>query len=72
MAKFVWKGKTRTGQVQRGVIAAKSREEAEVLLRQRQITPTQVREEGKEFKLPVLVVGSKKRTLLYLQDSFQS
>ncbi|MCB1042119.1 MAG: type II secretion system F family protein [Acidobacteria bacterium] len=70
MAKFVWKGKTRTGQVQRGVIAAKSREEAEVLLRQRQITPTQVREEGKEFKLPSIGGGVKEKDVAVFTRQF--
>ncbi len=70
MAKFVWKGKTRTGQVQRGVVAAKSREEAEVILRQRQITPTSVREQGKEFQLPSFGGGVKEKDVAIFTRQF--
>lgn len=70
MAKFVWKGKTKSGQAQRGVIAAKSREEAEVMLRQRQITPTSVREQGKEFQLPSFGGGVKEKDVAVFTRQF--
>jgi type IV pilus assembly protein PilC len=70
MAKFVWKGKTRGGENQRGVLAAKSREEAEALLKQRQITPVSVKEEGKEFKLPTIGGGVKAREVAIFTRQF--
>ncbi len=54
MAKFVWKGKTKSGENQQGVLVARSREEAEAILRQRQVAVSSVKEEGKQFKLPTL------------------
>lgn len=57
MAKFVWKGKTSNGENQRGVLVARSKEEAETMLRQKQISVSSVREEGKELKLPSIGGG---------------
>jgi len=70
MARFVWKGKTRSGEAQRGVIAARSKEEAEVLLRQRQITVSSLREEGKEFNLPSFGGGVKEKDVAVFTRQF--
>ncbi|MCB9396911.1 MAG: type II secretion system F family protein [Acidobacteria bacterium] len=70
MARFVWKGKTRSGEAQRGVIAARSKEEAEVLLRQRQITVTSLREEGKEFSIPSIGGGVKEKDVAIFTRQF--
>ena len=70
MAKYQWKGKNKTGENQRGVLVAKSREEAEALLRQRQITPNSIKEEGKEFKLPTFGGGVKPRDLAIFTRQF--
>jgi len=59
MAKFVWKGKTKAGENQRGVLVARSQEEAETMLRQRQINVASVKEQGREFKLPTIGGGVK-------------
>lgn len=58
---FVWKGKTRSGESQRGNINARSKEEAEVLLKQRQITVSSLREQGKEFSFPTLGGGVRQK-----------
>ncbi len=52
MAKFVWKGKNKGGENQRGVLVARSKEEVEAMLRQRQITVTSVKQEAREIKMP--------------------
>ncbi|CAM2008509.1 type II secretion system F family protein [Acanthopleuribacter pedis] len=57
MARFEWKGKTKSGENQRGVLVAKSREEAEQLLKARSIKVSSIREEGKSFKLPSIGGG---------------
>ncbi len=51
---FRYEGRTRQGTVQRGEVAAASREEAIALLRRQQILPTVVKPKAKgvEFKLP--------------------
>lgn len=70
MAKFQWKGKNKAGESQRGVLVAKTKEEAEALLRQRQITPSSVKEEGKEFKLPSFGGGIKSKDLAIFTRQF--
>ncbi|CAM2067952.1 Type II secretion system F family protein [Sulfidibacter corallicola] len=57
MAKFEWKGKTKSGENQRGVLVAKSREEAESLLNQRNIKVSNIKEEGKSFQMPAIGGG---------------
>lgn len=57
MARFEWKGKTKSGENQRGVLVAKSRDEAMSLLKQRSIKVSSIREEGKSFKLPSIGGG---------------
>lgn len=70
MAKYVWKGKTKTGESQRGVIAAKTKEDAESMLRQRQITGFSVKEEGKSFELPTFGGGVKPKELAIFTRQF--
>jgi len=70
MAKYVWKGKTRSGDVQRGVIAARTKDEAEVLLRQRQIDVSSLREEGKEFSLPSFGGGVSQKDVAVFTRQF--
>jgi len=52
MAKFVWKGKSKSGENQRGVLVARNKEEVETMLRQRQISVTSVKQEAREINLP--------------------
>jgi len=70
MAKYVWKGKTRSGENQRGSIVARSREEAEALLRQRQIAVSSVKEEGKELRLPSIGGGVKPKEVAIFTRQF--
>lgn len=70
MAKFEWKGKTKTGENQRGVLVAKTKEEAESILRQRNIAPSSVKEEGKQFKMPSFGGGVKPRELAIFTRQF--
>jgi type IV pilus assembly protein PilC len=51
MPSFVWKGKTRAGQVQEGQLLADSRDAAAAVLRRQQIQITSIREKGREVKL---------------------
>lgn len=52
MATFEWTGKTRQGSIQKGVLAANSREEVIGLLRKENILVTSVQPKAKEFKMP--------------------
>jgi type IV pilus assembly protein PilC len=51
MPSFVWKGRTRAGQVQEGQLLADSRDAAVAVLRRQQIQVTNIREKGREIKL---------------------
>ena len=54
MPNYSWKGRTRGGRVQEGVLVADSKEAAVASLRKQQIIVTAVTEKGKEFALPKL------------------
>ncbi|MFL6194458.1 MAG: type II secretion system F family protein [Thermoanaerobaculia bacterium] len=51
MPSFVWKGRTRNGQVQEGQLLADTRDAAVAVLRRQQIQITSLREKGREIKL---------------------
>ncbi len=51
MPSFVWKGKTRSGQVQEGQLLADTRDAAVAVLRRQQIQITSLREKGREIPL---------------------
>ncbi len=72
MPSFVWKGKTRSGQVQEGQLLADTREAAVAVLRRQQIQITSLREKGREIKLIPRVprgVGSKRIAIFTRQFS---
>ena len=48
---FIWEGKTRQGAVQKGELAANSKEEVIALLRKQNILPINVSAKPKEIKL---------------------
>ncbi len=52
MAEWVWEGRTRAGEVRKGVIQAESEKDAHLLLRQRNILPDKVRQKRKTLSLP--------------------
>ncbi len=51
MPSFVWKGRTRTGQFQEGILLADSRDAATATLRRQAIRVTSLREKGREIPL---------------------
>ena len=51
MPSFEWKGRTRAGGTQEGVLLADSRDAAVAVLRRQQIQVVNIREKGREFKL---------------------
>lgn len=51
MPSFVWKGRTRAGQLQEGQLLADTRDAAVAVLRRQQIQVTNIREKGREIKL---------------------
>ncbi|MBD3868439.1 MAG: type II secretion system F family protein [Acidobacteria bacterium] len=57
MPNYTWKGRTRGGKVQEGVLVAESKEAAISNLRKQSILVTGVTEKGKEFALPKLGGG---------------
>ena len=57
MPNYTWKGRTRGGKVQEGVLVAESKEAAISNLRKQSIIVTGVTEKGKEFALPKLGGG---------------
>jgi type IV pilus assembly protein PilC len=72
MPSFVWKGKTRAGQVQEGQLLADSRDAAAAVLRRQQIQITSIREKGREVKLIPRIprgVGSKRIAIFTRQFS---
>ncbi|MDJ0834898.1 MAG: type II secretion system F family protein [Acidobacteriota bacterium] len=70
MAKYVWKGKTKAGENQRGVLVARTKEEAETMLRQRQITVSSVRQQSAEIRLPTFGGGVKPKQLAIFTRQF--
>jgi type IV pilus assembly protein PilC len=67
---FVWKGKTRGGASQEGVLLAESRPAAEAALRRQNIQVTSIKEKGKEVAiLPKLPQGiSQKRIAIFTRQ----
>ena len=70
MPSFVWKGRTRAGGTQEGVLLADSRDAAVATLRRQQIQVTTIREKGREIpfmpKLPVRI--SSKRVAIFTRQ----
>ena len=70
MPNYSWKGKSRGGKVQEGVIVAESKEAVINMLRRQQVIVTAVTEKGKEFALPKLGTGIKKKELAIFVRQF--
>ncbi len=70
MATFAWKGKSRGGVTQEGVIAADSKEAVIALLRKQQILVTAVTEKGKEIALPKFGKGVKSKEIAVFTRQF--
>jgi len=72
MPSFVWKGKSRSGQVQEGQLLADTRDAAMLVLRRQQIQITSIREKGREIKLIPRIprgVGAKRVAIFPRQFS---
>jgi type IV pilus assembly protein PilC len=60
MTEWVWEGRTRTGEVKKGVITAESERDVHLRLRQRNIQPDKVKKKtAARFKLPMPGGGGK-------------
>jgi type IV pilus assembly protein PilC len=70
MPNFIWKGKSRTGAVQEGILLADNRTAAEAVLRRQNIQITSIKEKGREIailpRLPQPI--SSKRVALFTRQ----
>ena len=70
MPNYSWKGRTRAGRMQEGVLVAESKEAAIATLRKQQIIVTAVTEKGKEFALPKLGGGISNKEIAVFTRQF--
>jgi type IV pilus assembly protein PilC len=70
MPNYSWKGRTRGGRIQEGVLVAESKEAAIATLRKQQIIVTAVTEKGKEFALPKLGGGVSNKEIAVFTRQF--
>lgn len=70
MPNYSWKGRTRAGKVQEGVLVADSKDAVITTLRKQQILVTAVTEKGKEFALPKLGGGVSMKELAVFTRQF--
>ncbi|MCP3980414.1 MAG: type II secretion system F family protein [bacterium] len=70
MPNYSWKGRTRSGRVQEGVLVAESKEAAIMTLRKQQIIVTAVTEKGKEFALPKVGGGIGQKEIAIFTRQF--
>src|SRR5262245_50776226 len=70
MPNYAWKGRSRGGKVQEGVLVADNKEAAIAMLRRQQIIVTAVTEKGKEFALPKLGGGVRRKNLAIFTRQF--
>lgn len=59
MAEWAWEGRTRSGEVKKGVITADSERDVHLRLRQQNIQPDKVKKAGRGFKLPKIGGGGR-------------
>ncbi|HKY32523.1 MAG TPA: type II secretion system F family protein [Candidatus Polarisedimenticolia bacterium] len=70
MAQYAWKGKSRGGAVQEGVLVAENKEAVISMLRKQQIIVTAVTEKGKEIALPKLGGGVPQKEIAIFTRQF--
>ncbi len=70
MPNYSWKGRTRGGATQEGLLVAESKDAAIATLRKQQIIVTSVSEKGKEFALPKLGGGITKKEIAIFTRQF--
>jgi len=70
MPNYAWKGRTRAGKTQAGVLVAESKDAAIAMLRRQQLTVTAVTEKGKEFALPKMGGGISQKEIAVFTRQF--
>jgi len=70
MPNYTWKGRTRAGKTQEGVLVAESKDAAIAMLRKQQVTVTAVTEKGKEFALPKMGGGISQKEIAVFTRQF--
>src|SRR5436309_10962074 len=70
MAQFAWKGKSRGGAVQEGVLVADNKDAVISMLRKQQILVTAVTEKGKEIALPKFGGGVSQKEISIFTRQF--
>jgi len=69
MPNYAWKGRTRSGKTQEGVLVAENKDAVIAMLRKQQIMVTGVTEKGKEFALPKMGGGiSRKEVAIFTRQ----
>ncbi|MFB0519672.1 MAG: type II secretion system F family protein [Acidobacteriota bacterium] len=63
MATYSWKGRSRTGRLQEGMMVAGNKSQAIINLRRQQIMVVSIKEKGREIALPKLRGGVKQKEL---------
>src|SRR3972149_2472542 len=69
---FVWSGKTRQGQVQKGELVAKTREEVIAQLRKQNILVTSVQEKAASRKFPGVGGGGGRKNIVIFPRQFST
>jgi type IV pilus assembly protein PilC len=70
MPNYTWKGRTRAGKAQEGVLVAENKDAAIAMLRKQQVTVTAVTEKGKEFALPKMGGGISQKEIAVFTRQF--
>jgi type IV pilus assembly protein PilC len=70
MPNYSWKGRTRNGKVQEGVLVAESKDAVVAMLRKQQIMVTAVTEKGKELALPKFGGGISRKEIAVFTRQF--
>ena len=70
MAQYTWKGKSRGGALQEGVMVAENKDAVIAMLRKQQIIVTAVTEKGKEIALPRIGAGVSQKEIAIFTRQF--
>ncbi|MSP71784.1 MAG: type II secretion system F family protein [Myxococcales bacterium] len=70
MAEWVWEGRTRTGEVKKGVMQADAERDVMLKLRQQNIQPLTVKKKGKSLNLPSMGGGVSQAQLVVFVRQF--
>ena len=70
MPNYTWKGRTRAGKTQEGVLVAENKDAVIAILRKQQVTVMAVTEKGKEFALPKMGGGISQKEIAVFTRQF--